>query len=180
VADVWREIYRGRVLHVLECDVDLPNGARTTLEIVRHPGAAAIVPFLNDAEILLVRQYRFAAGGYLLEVPAGKLDPGERPDACAARECEEEVGHRPARLEKLGAILTTPGFSDEVIHLYAGFDLTESRTAHEDDEVIAVERVMLADAVRMVESGEITDGKTVSALLLAARRWPAVTRAPAG
>jgi 8-oxo-dGTP pyrophosphatase MutT (NUDIX family) len=97
--------------------------------MIRHPGAAAVVPFLDPRTILLVRQFRHAAGGFLLEIPAGKLDPGEPPEVCAARETEEEVGYRAGRLEKLGAILTTPGFTDEIIHLYAGFDLvpTERR-----------------------------------------------------
>ncbi len=166
-----REIHKGRVVHLFEHDLVLPNGVRTTLEVVRHPGAAAVVPFVLAEEVVMVRQFRYAAGGYLWEIPAGKLDGGEKPEACAARECEEEVGFRPGRLERLGAILTTPGFTDEIIHLYAGFDLTPTRTAHEADEVMTVTRMPFAEVLRMVDTGEITDAKSVSALLLAARRF---------
>jgi ADP-ribose pyrophosphatase len=170
MSETRREIYKGRVLHLFAYTVTLPNGHTTTLEIIHHPGASAVVPFVTDDEILLVRQYRHAAGGYLIEIPAGKLDHGESPETCAVRETEEETGHRPGRLEKLGAIFTTPGFTDEVIHLYAAYDLTPSRIGHEQDEVMTVLRMPFADAIARVESGEITDAKTVGALLLAARR----------
>jgi ADP-ribose pyrophosphatase len=174
-----REIHKGRVVHLFEDTVRLPNGHVATLDMIRHPGAAAVVPFvsLDPPTILLVRQFRHAAGGFLLEAPAGKLDPGEAPEACAARETEEESGYRAGRLEKLGAILTTPGFTDEVIHLYAGFDLVPVPSRLEVDEVLTVERVPFADAIAMVERGEIQDAKTMSALLLAARRWPPGARA---
>jgi ADP-ribose pyrophosphatase len=166
-----RELYQGKVVHLFVHDVVLPNGNRAQLEVIRHPGAAAVVPFVTPDEVLLVRQYRFATGGYLLEVPAGTLDPNEAPEACAERETEEETGHRPGRLEKLGAIWTTPGFTDEVIHLYAAFDLTATRLGHEPDEVMTLERMRFAAAVDQVVSGEITDAKSVCAILLAAGRY---------
>jgi ADP-ribose pyrophosphatase len=165
-----REIYKGRVVHLFVETVTLPNGHTTTLEVIHHPGAAAVVPFLGDGRILMVRQYRHAAGGYLLEIPAGKLDPGEAPEDCARRETEEEVGHRAGRLEKLGAILTTPGFTDEIIHLYAGYDLVPTRASPEPDEDLTVVPMAFADALGRVERGEIQDAKTMAALLLAARR----------
>jgi ADP-ribose pyrophosphatase len=165
-----REIYRGKVVHLFVETVTLPNGHTTTLEVIHHPGAAAVVPFFPDGTILMVRQYRHAAGGYLLEIPAGKLDPGEAPEACALRETEEEVGHRAGRLEKLGAILTTPGFTDEIIHLYAGYDLLPTRSATEPDEDLTVLRLPFEEALGRVERGEIQDAKTMAALLLAARR----------
>ncbi len=164
-----REIHRGRVVHLFVDTITLPNGHSTALEVIKHPGAAAVVPFLDADTILLVRQYRHAAGGYLLEIPAGKLDAGEAPEHCAARETEEETGYRAGRLEKLGAILTTPGFTDEIIHLYAGFDLVPTASATEADEDLTVITMSFADALSRVEHGEITDAKSVSALLLAAR-----------
>ncbi len=168
--DRAREIYKGKVVHLFVETVTLPNGHTTTLEVIHHPGAAAVVPFVTHDEILLVRQYRHAAGSYLLEIPAGKLDPGEAPEACAARETEEEVGHRAGRLERLGAILTTPGFTDEIIHLFAGYDLVATQSATEPDEDLTVVRMPLLEAVARVERGEIQDAKSMVALLLAARR----------
>jgi len=150
--------------------VRLPNGETAELDIVHHPGAAAIVPFVSEDEILLLRQYRHAAGGHILEVPAGKLDSGEPPEACAARELEEETGHRTGRLESLGWIFTTPGFTDERIFLFAAFDLEPTRTAHEAHEVIEVVRVPFADALRFVWEDELHDAKSALALLHAARR----------
>jgi len=150
--------------------VRLPNGRETTLDIVRHPGASAIVPFASDDDVLLIRQFRHAAGGTIWEVPAGKLDPGDTPESCAARELAEEAGRRPGRLEKLGWIFTTPGFTDEVIHLFSAFDLEPVPRRPEDDEVIEVERVPLARALGMVWDGELTDAKSALALVHAARR----------
>jgi len=149
--------------------VRLPNGRVAELDIVRHPGASAVVPFENDDDVLLIRQYRHAAGGEILEVPAGKLDPGDTPESCAARELEEEAGRRAGRIEHLGWIFTTPGFTDEVIHLFAAFDLEPIPTRHEDDEVIEVLRVPLREALEKVWRGEINDAKSALALLHAAR-----------
>jgi ADP-ribose pyrophosphatase len=150
---------------------ELPDGRRIRLDVVRHPGAAAVVPFLDEDEVLLIRQYRHAAGGTILEVPAGKLDDGEAPETCAARELEEEAGRRAGRLEKLGWIFTTPGFTDEVIHLFAAFDLEAVPTRHEDDELIELVPMPLARAVELVWAGEIPDAKSALALLHAARRF---------
>ena len=148
--------------------VTLPNGRRVELDIVHHPGAAAVVPFVGDDELLLIRQYRHAAGGHILEVPAGKLDPGDTPEACAHRELEEEAGMRAGRLVPLGSILTTPGFTDERIHLYAAFELVDVGTRHEDDEVIELLRVSLDEALEWVWRGELDDAKSAMALLQAA------------
>lgn len=150
--------------------VTLPNGNSVELDIVHHPGASAVVPFVSPSEVLLIRQYRHAAGGTIFEVPAGKLDPGEPPDACAARELEEEAGRRAGRLEPLGWIWTTPGFTDERIFLFAAFDLEPVPQRHDADEVIETVRMGLDDALGLVWSGELNDAKSALALLHAARR----------
>jgi ADP-ribose pyrophosphatase len=149
--------------------VELPNGTLLDLDIVHHPGAAAVVPFVSEREVLLIRQYRHAVGGMILEVPAGKLDDGEAPEVCAARELEEEAGQRPGRLMRTGAIWTTPGFCDERIHLFAAFDLAPVARSPEDDELIEVVKVSLHDALRLVWRGELSDAKSALALVYAAR-----------
>ena len=161
-----REIHRGRVLHLVVETVTLPNGHRMDLEVVRHPGASAIVALTDADEVLLVRQYRHAVGGFIYEVPAGKLD-GEPPEVCAARELIEEAGVEAGQWVKLGSIVTTPGFSDEVIHLYLARDLRSASQALEPDEVLTVEKVPFAHALQMCASGELRDAKSQCALLLA-------------
>ena len=162
--------YRGRSISVFAEEVELPNGRRVTLDIVRHPGAAAVVPFVSEDEVLLIRQFRHAAGGTIFEVPAGKLDGGEDPEACAARELEEEAGQRAGRLERLGEIWTTPGFTDERIHLFAAFELEPVAQRLEEDEVIEVVRVRFDRALEMIWTGELRDAKSALALLHAAHR----------
>jgi len=149
--------------------VALPNGKEVMLDIVHHPGAAAVVPFVADDEVVLIRQFRHAAGGVILEVPAGKLDAGEPPDRCAARELMEEAGYRAGRLVALASIWTTPGFTDEVIHLFAAFDLERCASRPEDDEVIGVVRVPLGHALDLIWRGELRDAKSALALIHAAR-----------
>lgn len=161
-----REIHRGRVVHLVVESIVLPNGHPLDLEIVRHPGASAIVAITAGDEVLLVRQFRHAVGGYIYEVPAGKLD-GQAPEVCAARELTEEAGVVAGTLEKIGAIVTTPGFSDEVIHLYLAGDLRTAQQQLEPDEVLTVERVPFEAALRMCARGEIRDAKSMCALMLA-------------
>jgi ADP-ribose pyrophosphatase len=140
------------------------------LETIRHPGAAAVLPFLPEGRVVLIRQYRHAAGGYIVEVPAGKLDRGEPPERCAAREIEEETGWRAGELIPLGSILTTPGFTDEVIWLYEAHALVRGAQALESDEVLETMDVPFERAVAMVRGGEITDAKSVATILLAFAR----------
>jgi ADP-ribose pyrophosphatase len=165
-----KTVKQGFRVNVSTQRVTLPNGHQLDLDIVAHPGAAAVVPFVSRDEVLLIRQYRHAAGGYLYEVPAGKLDPGESPQVCAARELEEEAGVRAGRLETLGSIFTTPGFCDEVIHLFAAFDLEPSSQRPEDDEVIEVIPTPLDRALEWIWSGKLNDAKSALALLHAAHR----------
>jgi ADP-ribose pyrophosphatase len=145
--------------------VCLPNGIEVELEMVRHPGAAAVVPFVNEHEMLLVRQYRWATGGWIYEIPAGKLLPGESPQHCAERELAEEIGQRAGKLEPLGSIWTVPGFSDERIHLFVASELTAVPKAHESDELIEVLRAPFRDVLEMALQGELCDSKSLSALL---------------
>jgi ADP-ribose pyrophosphatase len=165
-----RTVFSGRRIEMRVDRVRLPGGGEHELEIIHHPGAAAVVPLLASGEVLLVRQYRWATGGWLLEVPAGTLEDGEPPERCAARELEEETGYRPGELQPLGWIWTTPGFTDERIWLYLATGLAAGRQALEGDELLSLERLPLARAVAMAASGEIVDGKSVAALLRAAGR----------
>jgi ADP-ribose pyrophosphatase len=167
-----RDIYRGRIVHLTVEDVHLPNGHRLELEIVRHLGAAAVVPLDHDGGVTLLRQYRHAVGDYLWEVPAGTLDAGETPDACAARELREEAGMTAERLEPVGSIVTCPGFCDEVIHLFVATGLGRVPHARGADEVIASVRTLpLAETVAMIGRGEIRDAKTIAALMQADLRY---------
>jgi len=163
-----RMIHDGRVVHLSLDRVALPNGRTVELEHIQHQGAVAVVPVDGDGNVLLIRQYRWSAGGYIIEVPAGKLDPGESPETCAVRELEEETGYRPGALTPLGWIFTTPGFTDEKIWLYLATELQEGTQDLQQDEVLTVERVPLAEAIGRAASGAIHDGKSVCALLRAA------------
>lgn len=164
-----RVLHEGRVGSFGLEAVVLPNGAAVTLEILRHPGAAAVVPLHADGTVTLLRQHRHAAGGTIWEIPAGKLEPGEAPERCAARELAEEAG-LVGTLSALGPLHTTPAFTDEVIHLFLATGLAPVPAAPEVDEVIAVARLPLEEALAMAEDGRITDGKTIAGLFRAARR----------
>ena len=168
-----RRMYTGRVINLDVDTVRFPNGTIGELEMIRHPGASAVVPFLSDPagddpQVLLIRQYRYAAERYLYEIPAGRLDPGETPDACARRELREETGCVAARVEHLTTMYTTPGFTDERIHLFMAVGLTRGEDAREADEFIEIEPMSLSRALSLVERGEIQDGKTAVGLLYAA------------
>jgi ADP-ribose pyrophosphatase len=166
-----RPIYQGNPILSLEVhDVRLPNGVERQMELIRHPGAAAVVPLGAGGEVILLRQLRYATKGYLIEIPAGKLSPGEAPETCARRELEEETGMRAGRLEPLFPIWMTPGFCDERIWLFLARDLEPGRLALEEDELIEVLRVPFERALAMIEKGEITDAKTICGLAAAALR----------
>jgi ADP-ribose pyrophosphatase len=160
-----RAVHDGRIVKLSVDRVLLPNGAECEMEMIRHPGAAAVVPIDAEGRALLVRQYRYATGGWIVEVPAGKLDGGEPPERCARREVEEETGFRAGRLLELGWIWTTPGFTDERIWLYAALDLVATRQRLQQDEVLEIEPVPLRRAVEMARGGELQDAKSVCALL---------------
>ena len=159
-----KQIYKGRVVTLNLETVTLPNQATVELEVVRHPGAAAVVPLKADGTVVLIRQYRLAAGGFIYEVPAGKLHPGEDPQQCAVRELEEEIGYRPARMDKLATFFTAPGFTDEVMHLFKATGLTSGAQKLDHDEVLEVVELSLKEAIDLIKDGTIRDAKTIVGL----------------
>jgi len=165
-----RRVYSGRVISLDVDQVRFPNGTTGELEMIRHPGASAVVPLFDagktDPDVLLIRQYRYAANGYLYEIPAGRLDPGESPEACAKRELQEETGYSTSQVQRLTTIYTTPGFTDEIIHIFVAEGLTDGVANPEPDEFVELQSIPLSRAIAMVCSGEIMDAKTALGLLL--------------
>ncbi len=162
--------YQGRIIHLDLETVQFPDGSTGQLEMIRHPGASAVVPLLDpldapDPRVLLIRQFRHAAGGYIWEVPAGRLDPGETPEACAHRELAEETGMRAGRLERLTTIFTTPGFTDERIHLFLADGLVAGEHHREHDEFLELRPTRWTEVLSLITSGQISDGKTLVSLL---------------
>jgi ADP-ribose pyrophosphatase len=158
------ELYRGRHFGFVTEDVTLPNGRRTEMAMVRHPGSVAIVPVLDDGRILVEHQYRHCVRDYLLEIPAGTLEAGESPLACAGRELEEETGYRAAEIASLGRTHILPAYSDEVIHLFVARGLTFVRPNLDADEIIRTREYRLDRLLEMIATGEITDALTILAL----------------
>ena len=159
-----RQGFDGRLLKVMVDTVTLPNGTQTTREIIAHPGAVCVVPVLDDGSIIFVKQYRYPVGTVMYEIPAGKLDPGEEPDVCAERELSEETGYSAKEWQRLTSIVTTPGFTDEVIHLYAARGLEKHNQHTDEDEFIDVVKLTPQQVREMVLEGDIFDSKTLSAL----------------
>ncbi len=165
--------YDGRLVKVDVDTVRGPTGATFDLEIIRHPGAAAVVPLLSepgaaDPSVLLLKQYRHAAGGHLWEIPAGVLEPGEPAAVCARRELLEEAGAEASSIEHLTTVYTTPGFTDEQIHLFLATGITVGEPEHEADEFIEVQARPLSTVLGMIRDGEIMDAKSIVALLFVA------------
>jgi ADP-ribose pyrophosphatase len=162
-----KSIFRGRVIELALERVTLPNGQQTELEIVHHPGGAAVVALDTDSNVCLLHQFRHAAGGWLWELPAGKLDPGEAPLATAQRELQEEAGLIAADWQSLGRIVSSPGVFTEVIHLFLARGLTAVATRTEEHELIEVHWLPFQQALAMARDGEITDAKSVAGLFRA-------------
>lgn len=170
-----RRIYSGKIVSLDVDQVRFPNGTLGELEMIRHSGASAVVPIAgaelsSDPEIVLIRQYRYAADGFMYEVPAGRLNRDEAPEDCARRELREETGYTAQHVELLTTIYTTPGFTDERIHLFLATGLSEGLSSVEADEILDVEVMRLSRCVEMIRAGHIVDAKTVVALLLTADR----------
>lgn len=144
--------------------MSLPNGRTAELEIIRHSGASAIVPIKDTGQVILIKQFRYAAGGFIYEIPAGRLHKGEDPLECAARELEEETGFKAGRIEKLITILTTPGFCDERIHIFMAKDLIQSKQNLGPDEILQIVEMPLEEAIKGINKGIIIDAKTIAGL----------------
>ncbi len=167
------DVHTGKIIKLDRDHIRYPDGSEADIEIIRHSGAAAVVPFLTDPEgddpqILMLRQYRYAAGGYVYEIPAGRLDPGEAPIVCAARELKEETGCSAKAIVPLITMLTTPGFTDERIHLFLATEITHGDHAREADEFVDIVVLRLSEALELVQRGEIPDGKSALGLLYSA------------
>jgi ADP-ribose pyrophosphatase len=167
-----RRVYSGRILHLDIDTVRFPDGSTGEMEMFRHPGAAAVLPVLSDPgtadpQVLLIRQYRYAAGGPIWEIPAGRLDANEEPLACARRELLEETGSTAERFEPLTMIYPTPGFCDERIHLFAAFGLhgDESHARREADEFLELAPKPISEVLGLIRDGQIVDAKTICAVL---------------
>jgi ADP-ribose pyrophosphatase len=160
-------LLKGRAFAIRRDYLKTPAGRETKLEIIEHGGSVVVIPVDENGNMLLVRQYRHATGGDLLELPAGTLDEDEDPEVCAAREIREETGMAAASLKKLGEFYLAPGYSDEFMIVYLATELSDSPLDADDDEFLSLEAVSIAEAIRMAESGQIPDAKSLAALFLA-------------
>ena len=160
-------MHEGKVFRLDRENVTLENGLTIDLDIIHHPGASAIIPFTENNTLLMIKQYRHAAGGFIWEIPAGTLDPDEAPLHCAKRELIEETGFSAKAWQKLGEITPLPGYSDERIHIFLATDLTPAEQDLDMDEILHVHKISFDNAIEMVRRGEIEDGKTISGLFMA-------------
>jgi len=158
-------LYNGRILDLARETHQMPDGREARFEVVQHPGGAAALPILPDGRLILIHQFRPAIEDYILEIPAGRLEPGEDGATCVAREVQEEIGYRPERLEKLGEIYSSVGFCNEMIHLYLARDLHPVEQALEEHEFIELKIMTLDEALNLVKNGQLLDAKTKVALL---------------
>lgn len=164
------ELYKGNAFSFVKEAITLPNGRNTEMAMIRHPGSTAIVPLLDGNTVVMTLQYRHAIRDYILEIPAGTLDPGETLMECAQRELEEETGYRAGKMTALSQIHILPAYTDEKIHIYLAEDLTLSEQHLDADEIIQVKRYPLSELIQMIENGTITDGLTIISILTAARQ----------
>lgn len=164
-----KHIYQGNIIKIDTLTVTLPDGREATRDLVTHPGASVIIPLNENGELYMVRQYRKPIERMSLEIPAGKLDNGEDPGICAARELKEETGLSAEKLEHLVSVHTTPGFCNEILHIYLATGLEEGEQCADEDEFITSEKIPVNELVNMVMSGEITDAKSIIGILMADR-----------
>ena len=157
-------IYNGNYLNLINIEVELPNGNLSNRDIIKHPGACAIIPFINENEVILVEQFRKPLERTLLEIPAGKLNKNEPPITCAHRELEEETGYKAKNMIYLGKIATAPGFCDEIIHLFKAINLYNGTKSCDEDEFTDIKKFTLDEMKLLIKKGEIIDTKTISIL----------------
>ncbi len=160
-------IYQGRVFGVRKDQVELPNGKMTHLDIIDHPGAVTLIPIDEHGRIWFVRQYRYAAGGELLELPAGTLEKDESPEHSASREVREEIGMAAGKLRRIGDFFMAPGYSTEHMYVFLATDLRSEPLKRDEDEFLSIEQIPIEKVYAMADAGQIQDGKTLAALLLA-------------
>jgi ADP-ribose pyrophosphatase len=161
------EVYNGRIFNFVTENLTLPNGRDSEMAFIRHPGSIAVVPLLDDNTVVMEVQYRHPVGGYLLEIPAGTLEPGESPLICAKRELMEETGYRAQELIELGKIHMIPAYSDEEIHVFIARGLTPAEQNLDPDEIIEVVTYPLEKALQMIDTGKITDALTILSIQMA-------------
>ncbi len=160
-----RVIYRGKVFNTIVDEVEYDSGRKAVREIAEHPGGAVVLPLLDDGRIVFVRQKRYPLNEFVIELPAGKLEPGEPPEVCASRELEEETGYASSHLERLTTICTSPGFCTERLHIFLARKLTDGKQNLEEGESdLKLELISPDAAFKMVKSGEIVDAKTIAGL----------------
>ena len=163
------QVFEGNLLHVFKDTVLLPGGRMSSREYIKHPGAAVIIPVLGKSEIIMVHQYRYPVGKVMLELPAGKIDPGEKPNRTIKRELEEETGYKASKVVKLGTIHPCVGYSSEILYLFWANQLSETTKQPDIDEKIEVFPIDISYAISLIFKGEITDGKSIVGLFWAER-----------
>ncbi|HOP47898.1 MAG TPA: NUDIX hydrolase [Desulfobacteraceae bacterium] len=161
-------IHEGKVFNLLKENITLPNNVTTDLEVIRHPGASAVVPLHKENSLILIKQYRHAVGDFIWEIPAGTFNDNETPIQCAKRELTEETGFYANVWHKLGELIPVPGYSDECIYLFLAIELSSARQNLDRDELLEVHEIVLDDAIKMIYEGSIRDCKTISGIMMAA------------
>ncbi len=164
-------VYDGVLVKAYRDEVILPDGSHSVREFIKHPGASAVIPVFDNGDIMLLSQFRYPLKQTFLEIPAGKLDPGEAPEVTAVRELEEEAGLICSNIVKIGHFHPVIGYSDEVIHLYIGWGITEVAKNEDDDEFLIPRRISYRNALKLIDNNEITDSKTLIGLLRGWRWW---------
>lgn len=165
------EVFKGKLLHVYSDEVELPDNTTSIREWIKHPGASAVVPVFEDGTIMLLQQFRYPPNKTFIEVPAGKIDPGEDPHTTAKRELLEESGIKCENLKETGSFYPAIGYADEIIYVFAAWGLTIEEQKEDDDEFLLKYRIPFSQALKMIKTGEIADGKTICSLIQASMWW---------